>query len=342
MEAAPLPVDTEKASALYRGRTLDSPRQRILMTRLQGSSQEVDLQLPVNCGGMGRVRHFHRKTTDGWPSNPLPIDPASRALGLGEALPNIEAEVFQNAACNWRCWYCFVPFNLLSADLRYSAWCSPDSLVEQYASLDGRPPVLDLSGGQPDITPEYVLWTMRALRSRGLSDQTFLWSDDNLSADYFWAKLSVKERTEIVSYRNYARVGCFKGFDSESFAFNTMAAKADFDTQFDLMARSIDTGLDMYAYATFTSPTSIDLPRKMESFIDRLQAIDLNLPLRTVPLEVQVFTPTAGRIRPEHLNALGIQKAAVVEWDKQMNLRFSSSQRSGCVCDVPLGQCPRS
>ena len=121
-----------------------------------------------------------------------------------------------------------------------------------------------------------------------------------------------------------------------------MASKADFDTQFDLMARSIDTGLDMYAYATFTSPTSTDLPQKMESFIDRLQAISLNLPLRTVPLEVQVFTPTAGRIRPEHLKALGIQKAAVVEWDKQMSLRFSSSQRSACVCDVPLGQFPRS
>lgn len=334
----PLPVNTTKATAQYRDRTLDVAKQRILMTRLQGSEQEADLHSPVNCGGVGRVRHFYRATSDGWPSNSLPIDPAAKAMNLGENLPGIEAEVFQNAACNWRCWYCFVPFNLLSADPRYSTWASLDELVEQYASLENRPPVLDLSGGQPDITPEYVLWTMRALRSRRLCDSTFLWSDDNLSADYFWSKLSVEEQLEIVSYRNYARVGCFKGFDHASFAFNTMAEEQMFDTQFDLMARYIDAGLDMYAYTTFTSPTSSDLPRKMESFVDRLQAIDPLLPLRTVPLEVQIFTPTAGRIRPEHLIAMSVQKAAVEEWDKQLSLRFSASQRSMPICDVRIGK----
>lgn len=336
MGASPLPVDTTKASALYRGRTLDSGGQRILMTRLQGSGQEVDLRSPVNCSGMGRVRHFRRSTSNGWPPNPLPIDPAARALSLGEALPRIEAEAFQNAACNWRCWYCYVPFNLLSADLRYSAWASLDELVAQYAQLGNRPPVLDLSGGQPDLTPEYVLWTIRALRSRGLSNSTFLWSDDNLSVDYFWSKLSAEEQEEVTSYRNYARVGCFKGFDCESFAFNTMAEEARFDVQFELMARSIESGLDMYAYVTFTSPTSANLSRKMESFVDRLEAIHPNLPLRTVPLEVQVFTPTSSRIRPEHLSALKVQQTAVMEWNKQLSLRFSTSQRSASVCDVPL------
>jgi rRNA maturation endonuclease Nob1 len=38
--------------------------------------------------------------------------PASRKLGLAEA-DMMEAQVFQVASCNWRCWYCFVPYELL-------------------------------------------------------------------------------------------------------------------------------------------------------------------------------------------------------------------------------------
>jgi uncharacterized Fe-S cluster-containing radical SAM superfamily protein len=331
-----LPVDTEKASNLYRAKTLDESSQRILMTRLRGSEQEVDLHDPVNCSGLGRVRHFRRATSPGWPSNPLPIDPAANALGLSPGLAQIEAEVFQNAACNWRCWYCFVPFNLLSADLRYSEMTSMETLVQQYADLDGRPRVLDLSGGQPDITPEYVLWTMRALQSHGLVDSTFLWSDDNLSNDFFWSKLNSDEQREIAAYKNYAKVGCFKGFDKASFAFNTMAPEDGFDRQFEIMSRSIKSGLDMYAYATFTSPVADDLPGKMEAFIDSLQEVHPLLPLRTVPLEVQVFTPTSGRIRPEHLVALEVQKAAISQWTRQIEKRFTLEQRSASICDSRL------
>ncbi len=331
-----MPVDTVRASSIYRDKTLDAANQRIRMTRVQGSTQESDLQSPVNCNGFGRIRHFRRMTSTGWPANPLPIDPAARALGLPENLAGIEAQVFQNAACNWRCWYCFVPFNLLSADTRYSDMMSLEDLVEGYAQLTQRPSVLDLSGGQPDLTPEYILWTMRALQSRGLSETTMLWSDDNLSTDYFWSKLSDEEQVEVASYRNYAKIGCFKGFDEDSFAFNTAAEEGGLSRQLAFMARSIDSGIDMYAYATFTSPSSIDVSGKMEHFVDRLQTIHPNLPLRTIPLEVQVFTPTAGRLRPEHLLAMQVQKLAVDQWSKQLHQRFSAQERTASICDIKI------
>ena len=34
----------------------------------------------------------------------------------------IEAQAFQNAACNWRCWYCYVPFELLAAKEEHADW----------------------------------------------------------------------------------------------------------------------------------------------------------------------------------------------------------------------------
>lgn len=336
LEPTPLPVNTERASGIYRGKTLDVANQRVLMTRVQGSTQESDLHSPVNCGGFGRIRHFRRATSEGWPTNPLPIDPAARALGLPAGLETIEALVFQNAACNWRCWYCFVPFNLLNADTRYSEMQSMEGLVASYAQLAPCPPVLDLSGGQPDLTPEYVLWAMRALRAQGLADTTMLWSDDNLSTDYFWSKLSLEEQAEISSYPRYARVGCFKGFDEESFAFNTATEIGGLTRQLEYMKRLIESGLDMYAYATFTSTSSEKIGAKMECFVDQLQAVHSNLPLRTVPLEIQFFTPMAGRLRPEHLQAMEVQKRAIAEWSLQLQRRFSEEERGRAICDVPL------
>jgi uncharacterized Fe-S cluster-containing radical SAM superfamily protein len=330
-----MPIDTIRVSAQYRDRTLDRAEQRILMTRISRSSQELDLSAPVTCGGLGRIRHFRRATSPDWPENPLPIDPASHALGLS-SLDSIEALVFQNAACNWRCWYCYVPFNCLSADERYSEWASMSKLVDLYAELPVRPPVLDLSGGQPELTPEMTLWIMRALRNRGLDSGCFLWSDDNLSEEFFWTALSESERKEITSYKNYARVGCFKGFDAASFSFNTMAEASGFDRQFSIMRRSIESGLTMYAYATFTGKQGFGLRSAMQTFVDKLQDIHPHLPLRTVPLEVQIFTPTSGRIRAEHLQALRVQQEAVAAWNEELETRFSVEERALPICAVTL------
>ena len=331
-----MPIDTIRASAQYRARTLDRVSERILMTKISGSSQEQDLSVPVTCGGLGRIRHFHRAASRGWPENPLPIDPAAQALGICKVLDDIEALVLQNAACNWRCWYCYVPFNCLSADERYSEWASMRDLVCRYAELTVRPPVLDLSGGQPELTPEMTLWTMRALRDCGLSGKCFLWSDDNLSGEYFWTVLTVAEQQEITNYTNYARVGCFKGFDAASFSFNTMAEASGFDRQFEIMRRSIKSGLRMYAYTTFTAPTTAGLSAAMHTFVDRLQEIHPHMPLCTVPLEVQVFSPTSARIRAEHLQALEIQKEAVAAWMEEIGARFTAEERAQPVYSVSL------
>ena len=119
------------------------------------------------------------------PANPLPMLPAAHRLGASlERVSN--AQVFQNASCNWRCWYCFVPFNLLAANEAHAAWLTPDQLVGLYLAEDERPRVIDCSGGQPDLIPEWVPGIMEALTARGLANQVYLWSDDNLSNDYFW------------------------------------------------------------------------------------------------------------------------------------------------------------
>jgi uncharacterized Fe-S cluster-containing radical SAM superfamily protein len=328
-------IDTARFSAALRERIIDLDQQRLLITNFLGSEQERDLTEAANCRGFGRIRHFRRQTSPGWPENPLPIAPACRALKLPHA-EIMRAQAFQNAACNWRCWYCFVPDALLSANPKHADWLSPQELVECYQSLADPPLIIDLTGGQPDLTPEWVPWTMQVLRERGLSESVYLWSDDNLSNDYFWRYLSETDRLALASYPNYGRVGCFKGYDADSFAFNTRAEPSLFDQQFELMGRLIELGLDIYAYATFTSVSARGLPDAMPRFVDRLQALDENLPLRTVPLEIQVFTPVTNRVVPELDRALKYQWDAIDLWQKELERRFPATLRALDISSVPL------
>jgi uncharacterized Fe-S cluster-containing radical SAM superfamily protein len=297
-----------------RPRIIRPGSREILISRLSGSAQEVDLTSPVNCGGLGRIRHFRRETAPNWPDNFLPIDPAARALGL-EPADLMEAQVFQNAACAWRCWYCFVPFELLGGDERRSEWIRADALVALYAALEKRPPILDLSGGSPDLTPEWIVWTLDALERAGIADRTYLWSDDNLSSDLVFELLTIAELRRLASSR-YGRVCCFKGFDQESFSFNTGAGPDDFTKQFERFARYVDLGLDVYAYVTFTGPAIDGVEEKVAIFHDRLRTIWSCLPARTVPLRIEVFGPVQERNARRDLSTpLDVQERAIRTWN---------------------------
>jgi sulfatase maturation enzyme AslB (radical SAM superfamily) len=192
-------IDTDSFSEAMRRRGVDREAEAIRVTNFVDSEQEQDFTEPANCQGFGRIRHFRRQTSSGWPENPLPIAPAARALGIDPAPPMLEAQVFQNAVCNWRCWYCFVDFELLSGRQDRSSMLSAGELVDLYLAEPSPPGMIDLSGGQPDLVPEWVLWMMDALTTAGVTDHVFLWSDDNLSNDYFWRHLTGRERARVTS-----------------------------------------------------------------------------------------------------------------------------------------------
>jgi uncharacterized Fe-S cluster-containing radical SAM superfamily protein len=330
-------IPTDLVSARYRDKSIDVAERRLLISRLAGSEQERDFTVPSNCSGLGRIRHFRRETRPGWPSNPLPIEPAAKALKLPEA-DLMRAQVFQNAACNWRCWYCYVPFNLLSADEGHAQWVTPGELIDLYLAEEDPPPLLDLTGGQPDLVPEWVPWTMREIRRRGLEERVYLWSDDNLSTDYLWQYLANDDLDLMSGYRNYGRVGCFKGLDKASFSFNTGANPDLFDRQFQLMSRLLRFGLDVYAYATFTTPNRdpVHIETSMRRFVDRLQELDPNLPLRTVPLEIREFSPVRSRIHEPQEVALEAQALAIASWHAELGSRYSAGELGLNVAEVPL------
>jgi len=343
MTVAVKPIDTVRFAEHLRARAIDVEGCRVLISRLAGSSQEVDLTLPANCSGYGRVRHFRLTTANDWPANPLPIVPACQALGIAPAPDLMTALVFQNAACAWRCWYCFVPEELLKADIERSAWFTADELVALYREIPEAPRIIDLSGGSPDLVPEWTPWMMRALRDAGLDRSTYLWTDDNLSTTYLFDALASADRDLLCSYPNYGRVCCIKGFDSRSFAFNTRAAPADYDRQFEILRRVLGLGIDVYGYVTLTSPHQDGIAEGVRDLLDRLQAIEPNFPLRVVPLRIHVFTPVEHRLSKDNdrERSLITQEEAVTAWNMEIERRFDVRLRAKLVSDVPLnGGCP--
>jgi uncharacterized Fe-S cluster-containing radical SAM superfamily protein len=319
-------IDTEKFSDDLRRQGVRLDDKRVLITRYDGSKQEKDFTLPSNCSGFGRLHHFRRQQPSPWPENSLPIDPAAKALKLGD-LDEIEVQVFQNAICSWRCWYCFVDFSLLSANPKFSEFKTADELIDLYLSESTRPRVIDLSGGQPDLIPEWSLWFFEGLAKRGIQGNVYVWSDDNLSNDYLWRYLSDEQITRLANWSNYGRVGCFKGFDEHSFSFNTKANPELFAQQFTLMRRLVRAGFDVYGYVTFTTDDDNQLKAKMTDFVDRLQeGVHPLFPLRTVPLRITAFTPTKDRIGRAQERAFSLQQDAVIAWSEELRKRFSSEQ----------------
>jgi len=227
---------------------------------------------------------------------------------------------------------------MLDASPERASWVTAGELVDLYLAEDDPPPMIDLTGGQPELVPEWVPWTMRALRERDREGKVYLWSDDNLSTDYFWTVLSEQDRELVATFKGYGRVGCFKGFDEASFALNTKAAPELFDRQFELMKRYIATGIDLYAYVTFTARTADGIDDAMARFVDRLQEVHPNLPLRTVPLKVGIFGVVKKRlaVNDERYSAVEHQKRAIEAWRRELDARFSTEQRSMRITEVRL------
>ncbi|MER7609745.1 hypothetical protein [Nocardioides sp. NPDC127503] len=323
-------IDTDRASADLRSRMIDLERRAVSLTRFSSSEQSNDLSEAPNCDGFGRIHTFSEDAFDDWPANPLPIRPAVRALGLG-AKTTLRSQVFQNSGCNWRCWYCYVPFADLTA--RRGSMVSVARLVDWTLEAHAEPHMVDLSGGQPDLTPEWAVWFLEELDQRDV-DHVYVWSDDNLSTNYLWTMLSDQQRALLGEHPRYGRACCIKGYDPESFSFNTLATPAMFQRQLDILGRlRTETKIDYYVYLTITSKTTADLTQKMRVFVDQLQALHEWLPLRCVPLKVLEWGPVTQRLTADRRHALRNQHAAVDAWQEEMSRRFPGT--TPAIEDVP-------
>lgn len=327
------PLSAQNLAERLRKKSFDRRTKTIRMTKFPGSDQATDLLLPPNCGGFGRIHHFRFEPDPKWITDPLPTHPACKYLGL-PVTDVLLAQVFQLSACNFRCWYCFIDFSLLSADPKHSEMATPKQLLQMMLDEKVNSQVIDLSGGQPELVPEYVLWFLETRKELGLEQSHFVWSDDNLSIDYTWRYLNEEEIVFMAQAPGFARVGCLKGYDVESFTFNTRADGKLFDRQIELLGRFVRAGFDQYGYITITTMNTDDLQSKMARLLDEIQnRVHPNFPLRIVPLRIFGFNANANRY---NLQAEENQFRALEAWLAEMQRRFSATELATPITEVNI------
>ena len=205
-------LNDELLAARLRRRIIQNNSKKVLIANLRGSGESQDNYTLVNCNGFGRTRIFQLYKvyleTSVFPERP--IRPNFRGHPANKT---VKSQVFQLAACNLRCWYCFVDDDRSSANRKVAAFLSADELSQLYIDETDRVGIIDLSGGQPDLVPEWTLWMIDAAERRGLLGDVYFWIDDNLSNNYLFRYLQPADIARMASTPRLTRMGCFKGFD---------------------------------------------------------------------------------------------------------------------------------
>ena len=311
---------------------IDLVNRKVIIAQITGSIQEEDLEIPPNCSGFGRIRHFKRFIED-WNNDPLPIDPALKALGKNST-DLMLAQVFQLAYCNMNCWYCFVPDELKSG--KVFSWFSAEELFDKFLEENiSDCYVIDISGGNPELTPEFVLWFMQAMMKKKKENDYYLWSDDSISTNSMESNLSRQDIEFMSNYKNYGKVCCFKGFDKYSYHFNTGYNESVYKDQFTYVKKYIDYGFDVYAYITLTTDNLDNIEKNIGGFFDYVQKnITEHFPLRIVPLKIIEFSPTQKRLNINYKRAILNQKVVLNIWNEEIEKRFSPEQRDMNIADI--------
>lgn len=244
--------------------------------------------------------------------------------------------IAQVNGCNLKCWQCYVDDVNKSANPRYGKFFSAEEILTAFliesrkAQFSLNPErkinVLRLSGGDPFLVPEIILGLVESVIEFGIEDYIYVWIDTNLlSGDFYWKYLTEKQRKTIRDFNNIGFMGCYKGFDEESFVKTCGALPQFFIKQFIMHRRLLNEGLDVYSYWYPLIYSSDNLIERIANFMDMLQLeVDQYAPLRlTTPL-TKIYSPTESRLTHERRDALRLfsQYDAMRIWYEELRKRF--------------------
>ena len=195
----------------------------------------------------------------------------------------------QLAGCDYDCNYCYVPKELNAADPKLGEYFSAEEIINHFSTAkeNSKEPmnIVRISGGNPTIVPEIIGDIYKEIKNRQLD--VYLWIDSNLSTPKYLENLG-DEIKNILKQKNVGVAGCFKGISENDFAIITGAAPEYYEEQFKTAKWFLNCGTDFYVYL----PALVygnNIEEKLKTFIERLRALNKNLPLRVEVLEIIDF-----------------------------------------------------
>jgi len=133
-------------------------------------------------------------------------------------------------------------------------------------------------------------------------------------------------------------MGCYKGYDKESFTKTCGADPKFFKKQFEMHKKLIQEGLDVYSYLyplIYSEYSDSEIRKKLSQFISRLQQVDLYAPARLTTPYTKEYSPTKQRTTSERKIALKLQYRAIKIWKQEMRRLYGSTIASYMPHQIP-------
>jgi uncharacterized Fe-S cluster-containing radical SAM superfamily protein len=247
----------------------------------------------------------------------------------------------QVSGCTYSCNFCYVPPEINLANPAFGKFFSAKEIVDYF--LSARPKskepmnVIRITGGEPTIIPEMIVDIYNEIEKREL--ELYLWIDTNLSMTKYLEKIE-SDLKSIMQRRNVGVVGCFKGFCKEDFSILVGAEPKFYEKQFESARLFLDWKTDFYVYL----PALIyknDVENKTKGFIQRLQDLNKNLPLRVEMLIIKDYPGAVINIQEKTKQGRPMpqvnQKIVFDIWyNKLIPKLYSKEMLNKFCCKIPL------
>lgn len=299
-----LDSEFQKRCLTLRNKVFDLDGQSLKLVSFSGTKQAEDSYTRADPSGLFRVRHFKSFSMHAQPQG-KPISPRYNCI-LKRKARSHEKEwktiCLQMIGCSWRCWYCYVDVNLLSGNSKGGIFLTFQEMAKIVLDSVDDSHILDLTGGQSDLIPEWPLVLANEIGNSGSENSNFhIRSEDNLNNDFLWRFLTDRKISELANSPLYTRIGCFKGFNEESVLSSTKTAVAgSYSTQIEVAKRLFSSGFDPFYYVVFPVSHTQNLESDIRHFFQDLQTIVEWLPLRVVPLKLRLTTTWKTAALQEH------------------------------------------
>ncbi len=343
-----------KLAEKLRPTMIDLKNKKVLLAILSGTEQTKDLTEGRFWKDIFRSKRYTKaKNQESDPFRGEPAGIAAEKLTIpektGVGSKECNAAFFgQINGCNLKCWQCYVDRRSISANPKYGKYISAEEYLVQFLiesrkyqnsiHPDLKLNILRISGGDPFIVPEFIVWMIEAIEKFGLEDYIYVLVDSNLSTgNFYWKYLTNEQREKIKNFKNIGFVGCYKGFDKKSFTEICGAAPEFFSEQFKMHKRLTDEGLDVYTYLYPLTSSTYKLRERLAAFIDRLRKeVNDSAPLRLATPLTKVFGPTKKRLTPERERAIKNQYKAMEIWKEEMERRYRRYLIKSSPHDIPV------
>jgi len=268
---------------------------------------------------------------------------AANAFGRETKDPKDYNKVFavQVSGCTYSCNFCYVPPEINLANPTFGKFFSPKEIIEYFLSAKSKSKepmnVIRITGGEPTIIPEIIIDIYNEIEKRDL--RVYLWIDTNLSTNKYLENIE-SDLKSIVQKRNVGVVGCFKGVCKEDFSMLTGAEPKFYEKQFETAKLLLSWKTDFYVYLPALVYAN-NTERKVGEFIEMLQILNKNLPLRVEMLIIKDYPGAIINIRQKEKEGRPMpktdQKIVFDLWyNKLLPKYYSKKMLEKFCCEIPL------